>query len=255
MTLAAFHLTSIAALRKSVFTLAMNLRPYGKAIAVAFLLPAILPLASAPLRGAVITVPATASIYKSGGNSSPYNGNDPPFISFSPSTVTAVRFTNVSGTVSYNGIGFIGPDGDPNSQGDDPSVGGLSGLLNDTNFPFVGVFTDDNVPAPPAPARLDFTGHRDFTSLSPLLNQVFYIGDGLTGTGSGTVQNFVPPASATHLYLGFLDNQYADNLGQLTATISVIPEPSSFVLSAIGTLGLILTLAARRKANNKVSCA
>lgn len=148
------------------------------------------------------------------------------------------------------GSGLFGPDGNPNVRQNDPTgVGGLSGLLGDSNFPLAGVFTDDNVPLPPAPPTLDFTGHQDFASLSPLLRQVFYIGDGLTGTGSGAVQVFYPPVTATHLYLGFLDNQYGDNSGELSATIRVtnLPEPGSLLLGVIGTLVLIATLAARRR--------
>jgi len=44
-----------------------------------------------------------------------------------------------------------------------------------------------------------------FTSVSPLLQQVFWIGDALTGTGSGSVQQFFAPTGATRLFLGPLD--------------------------------------------------
>jgi hypothetical protein len=38
-------------------------------------------------------------------------------------------------------------------------------------------------PADPAPARLHFEGQANQASYAPLLNQPFFIGDGLTGTG------------------------------------------------------------------------
>ena len=44
-----------------------------------------------------------------------------------------------------------------------------------------------------------------FASLSPLIDQVFFIGDGLTGDGSGSVQQFIVPTGATALYLGITD--------------------------------------------------
>jgi hypothetical protein len=42
-------------------------------------------------------------------------------------------------------------------------------------------------------------------SFTPLLNQTFFIGDGLTGTGAGNRQSFAVPSGATLLYLGFAD--------------------------------------------------
>ncbi|HEY3242752.1 MAG TPA: hypothetical protein VGM03_05305 [Phycisphaerae bacterium] len=48
----------------------------------------------------------------------------------------------------------------------------------------------------------------------PGLRQPFFIGDGLTGTGSGAVQQFLVPDGATRLFLGTIDgcewsNNYA----------------------------------------------
>ena len=57
-----------------------------------------------------------------------------------------------------------------------------------------------------APPTLDFTSiGENFTSLSPLIDQVFFIGDGLTGTGTGTQQSFNVPDSATTLVFGVAD--------------------------------------------------
>jgi hypothetical protein len=82
---------------------------------------------------------------------------------------------------------------------------------------------------------------------SPALNQPFFIGDGLTGAGFGSVQTFHVLDDATRLYLGFADafffqglpGWYDDNTGSFTAVFTVaprgaVPEPSSLVLALLG---------------------
>ena len=114
----------------------------------------------------------------------------------------------------------------------------------------VGVFLDDNLPtSSPAPADLDFspsgTG-TNFTTLSPALQQAFFIGDGLTGTGTGDAQSFAVPAGATRLYLGTADGTgWSNNTGSFSVTISVLPEavavptlsPQMLVLLGIAMAG------------------
>jgi len=116
----------------------------------------------------------------------------------------------------------------------------------------VGVFTDGTEPADPAPIRLDFGagGITDaFTTLAPELNQVFFIGDGLTGTGSGAAQQFTAPSTATHLYLGFADatqfgdptglpGDYGDNMGSLEATFD-IDDPTPALAATWGALKVL----------------
>ena len=76
----------------------------------------------------------------------------------------------------------------------------------------------------PAPAGLDFSTPpaRSQPSMAPVLNQVFFIGDGLTGTGSGSVQQFVVPLGATRLYLGSSDGPGANynNSSNFAVTVS-----------------------------------
>src|SRR5258708_39468792 len=72
----------------------------------------------------------------------------------------------------------------------------------------VGVFVPTGGPSGAAPALLNFASSgigTSFTSLSPLLDQVFHIGDGLTGNDTGTVQQFFVPSGAGTLYLGISD--------------------------------------------------
>jgi hypothetical protein len=111
------------------------------------------------------------------------------------------------------------------------SRGGISGIVDtQTNMFLVGVFTNGAPPSALAPRALDFSagalGH-DFQSLSPVLQQQFFIGDGHTATGA--LQRFFAPPGATTLSLGFADGYnfsgtpgcYQDNSGALTANVVV----------------------------------
>jgi hypothetical protein len=122
----------------------------------------------------------------------------------------------------------------------------------------VGVFLDNGLPAA-APAALNYNGTTlSFTqgSYSPQIGQVFFIGDGLTGTGSGFTQQFNVPPTATRLYLGFADagsfngppDYYADNPGSLTVSGLVrgpampVPIPAIFVLVLVIGLSCLVGL-------------
>jgi Flp pilus assembly protein TadG len=98
--------------------------------------------------------------------------------------------------------------------------------IADANIPLnalVGVFLsntepDDNT----APANLDFStvASRNFTTLQPALQQVFFIGDGLTD--SGQQQTFIAPSGATRLFLAQWDfYQWSNNVGTRTVQISI----------------------------------
>ena len=94
-------------------------------------------------------------------------------------------------------------------EGGNQSPNNVAGFLSVPIDALVGVFLGPNPPTSnAAPASIDFSGGAvglSFTTLSPLVQQAFFIGDGLTGSGSGTVQKFIVPAGATRLYLGTVD--------------------------------------------------
>jgi beta-lactam-binding protein with PASTA domain len=118
--------------------------------------------------------------------------------------------------------------------------GGLSGLTAPWSAP-VGVFLSDDAPDPAAtPANLNFSAAglgEDFSSLSPLLQQPFLIGDGRTP--DGVVQQFVVPAGATRLFVGVMDdNAWTTNIGdgfELTVvsprSADIVTEPVSGVVT------------------------
>ena len=104
----------------------------------------------------------------------------------------------------------------------------------------IGVFLNDTQPSlSPAPGSLDFSvaGGMDFVSLSPLLKQAFFIGDG--STASATVQQFLIPAGATRLFLGTMDGfEWNNNGGSLSVTITSIPEPATLILFGAGLVAI-----------------
>ena len=114
-----------------------------------------------------------------------------------------------------------------------------------------GVFTN-GIPSGSAPAPITLTGD-SFSTLSPVLDQMFLMAAGTTQPG-GVMQGFVVPAGATDLYLGYLDSYYPDNSGYFTTTIlqysgtyvsnnvaeaSSVPEPGSLAI-LLGSFGLLV---------------
>lgn len=185
------------------------------------------------------TVPATANIFGAGHTVAPAPAGNgagmlPPVFNLPAGTNRVARFTSVTGSVSYGNGNFNGPDGgDFFGPTDLTPFGGISGIKADSTAFLAGVFLDGSEPADPAPALLDFRStnglNTNFASLAPGLRQVFYIGNGLTT--NGVAQNFVVPAGATRLALGFADGFnrnvsggpgfYGDNAGSLSVGFTV----------------------------------
>ena len=214
------------------------------------------------------TVPATANIY-SAGLSSPIApggsgaGTLPVYVPVSPGQ-NAFQFS-ASGSITENNWGgdggvYHGPDGGTISGVTVFAFGGLSGFNSDLTLPLGGVFLTDAAPQDPAPPTLDFSSQGlglDFLTLSPLIGQVFFIGDGQTS--GGVTQTFSVPAGATRLYLGCPDSPfgnglpgaYDDNAGTLNLMVTPVPEPGMGVLSSVlAALFLMRRQAARRVYRN-----
>lgn len=148
----------------------------------------------------------------------------------------AVFSFSTTGAVSNGpGGGGPGPDGDTPPSFTFVLVENGMATLNAPLNSLIGIFLDDTQPdLSDAPAGLDFSVlGLDFASLSPLLKQSFFIGDGLT-SGAAT-QTFTAPAGATRLYLGSMDGfQWTENSGEFSVTI--VPAPAAAAL--VGLAGL-----------------
>ena len=217
---------------------------------------------SASVHAATVNVQATSSIWlatqPAGSGVTGYFGTDyAPANSPVELALTGGALTfSASGSTSVDGNCFAGPDGGscyPNESGFSPSP--ASAAYNGPATALIGIFengTVNNVAS--SSPFLDYTVSGNFskTSYSPGLNQIFFIGDGLTGTGSGSTQLFNAPAGATLLFLAVADSIGArtGNVGFLTVEVNgatPVPLPAAAWLMMFGLGGLGL-LARRRKA-------
>ncbi len=187
-----------------------------------------------------LNVPATSCPWLAGaanGTSAnvgnPHNNPDyapaacPKLMSGVPLTAgQALQFDSINGGAGNDpAMASFTPDGNPNDvQGNwSGAENGLSNMLCPLNS-VVGVFLDDNVPSTQGspPATLDFSTstNRDFTTLSPQIRQIFFIGDGLKNDGT-TKQGFIVPNGATRLYIGTMDGwEWNNNYGSFTTTVT-----------------------------------
>ena len=237
---------------------------FGPSLAVAGIGLAVVATPAAAQSGST-NISALASIFSSATDldGSIDNSSLPSVvIALTPGTGRILTFSSITGTIDPANTPH-GPDGgiyDGNGVNIN-SLGSISGVIdsNDRTLALMGAFTSANPATGAAPARLNFTGNHSFATLSPLLNQSFFIGDGLTGTGSGAIQQFFVPDGASFLQLGFADafvssniafvgdpSAYGDNHGSLTANYSVVatgaaaPEPGTAALLTGSALPLLV---------------
>lgn len=157
----------------------------------------------------------------------------PPLIPVTEGAVVRAISRATGGVSFFQGFDgpIFGPDGNEGSESILSGLGAISGYQGPEGA-LVGVFLDDAIPNNGVtPAPLDFTPSglgTNFDSLSPALEQVFFIGDGFRGAGEA--QQFIAPPGATRLALGIPDGfgfngqpgAYEDNNGAYGVRIRVI---------------------------------
>jgi Flp pilus assembly protein TadG len=200
-----------------------------------------------------MTIPATSNPFLAGqpanvsaSNGNPHNDPDwsagstnPPsnlggvHIESSPPAVptsipitggTSMTFDGINGGATndytdpnrYTADGNVGSNA-TNTAGDEHGIANMTAPINC----LVGVYTNGTVPgSSAAPTDLDFStdAERSYTTLSPQLNQIFFIGDGRNDAGE--VQHVVVPSGATTLYIATWDSyEWNNNIGSFTVTV------------------------------------
>ena len=204
-----------------------------------------------------LTVDARDNIYAIGMlGQEQYDGGGLPPVSFAVKPGEALTF-DVTGQVSMN-VGSGSNENDPDGVGaavpesSNTGAGAIAGIRAPNAGYLVGVFVPADGPHGPPPPPLDFTapGATSFTELSPQLGQVFFIGDGLTGDGTGVHQIFHAPAGAGFLYLGISDaggyngapSWYQDNAGIFTVVVTPLTHDLRILAIVGSSVGVIVVL-------------
>jgi hypothetical protein len=202
--------------------------------------------------GITVFVSAFTDIYQSGGyNDNAGQGAILPLAYVFPAgpgqvltflSVTGEWTCNVSTNLPYTADGTTNPMGSCYPRANISPIGPFSGYDNtDYQGAMVGMFLECGLPTTVAPTLRFYVNDgsqggikTDFEVLQPEIGQVFFVGDGLTGTGTGNHQMFLVPPTATHLYLGYVDSCsssgfgspgcYFDNGGAITAVFSITQQ-------------------------------
>jgi hypothetical protein len=185
----------------------------------------------------------------------------PPFVSVFGGDIIRVLDPAVGGVNFFNGFGppFFGPEGNGLGGSNLNPLGGISGYIGPQG-PLAGVFLDNLIPVGTPPPTLDFSPGglgTDFITLSPIIGQIFYIGNGVTS--GGEFQTFIAPLGATRLFLGIPDGfsfvgapgAYDDNDGSYQVRIGInevptgVPEPATILMMLAG-FGFVAAARIRR---------
>lgn len=210
-------------------------------------------LCAAPAVAGTIAVDSTTDIWlagqPSGSTVTGFFGTDTATTN-SPVLLVASggsTFTfSATGSTSVDAFCFAGPDGNgcyPDETGFGVGPANGIGTYKGPANALIGVFLSDDQPTGlGGPDSLDFTDPLvvGAAGFAPLLNQIFFIGDGLTGDGSGAIQTFLAPTGSTRLFLAVADSigSSVGNEGSLRVTFGstggAVPEPASWALMIAG---------------------
>ena len=224
------------------------------------------PTAMSAQTGSTAALSAESNIFRAGGNVgvSLTDGITPFLINITATGTGRIATFGASGSTTCGCVGSQGPDGGFTGNPDTKinSWGSISGISGPGGMFLVGVFLGADLPSSAPTRRTVVPQAASFDDI--LLGQVFFIGDGFTGTGSGSIQQFFVPDGATRLYLGFVDGgnfqgnplAFTGNAGSLAVTwaiqgttpTSTVPEPSTIALLAAGFIGMGVMTRKRRVA-------
>jgi len=204
----------------------------------------------------VVSVPGTANPWLAGQPPGPPDGGGDSAPAESPvlagSVIPGGTVTWTATGLESNGPGYpeVGPDGDLANLSGFGLIDHYFGAENDIsdvlNVPIdslMGVFLGPGGPSGPVPTPLDFSViGLNYTSLSPTLDQPFYMGDGST-------ESLMVPAGATSLYLGTMDGfGWNNNPGSFTVDFTEgVTAPDAGSTAAMLGVAFGLIGFARRK--------
>ena len=187
-----------------------------------------------------LTVPGTANPWLAGMPDGWMSGSIDVAPTHSPVEVPGVPIVpgksltfRASGGVNHSGEAPLVPDGgSPWTRGGE---NGISGAVLIPLDALVGVFLGPDQPnLSAAPAALNFGTFesRDYLTLSPLLKQVFFIGDGLTSDGRR--QQVIVPSGATRLFLGSMDGSgWYNNSGSFSVKMPAVFDGGATVVNVV----------------------
>jgi hypothetical protein len=202
-----------------------------------------------------VSVPGTANLWLAGmadGTTMSYSNGQPSDSAPAQSPVLVSGMQSGAGQwVEFSGVtGLVSIDPTWHSMGPEGLDGYVRSRVYGTNYwksnitapvdGLIGVFLSDMVQIGIVPPALDFStaASRDYSTLSPMLNQTFFIGDGLVT--DGTQQKVFVPAGATRLFLGTLDtSQWGNNTGAFDLTVTVVPEPATMTMLTLAGAALL----------------
>ena len=191
-----------------------------------------------------VTVRATDVIYAAGNQASfatQAGGTVPQAVIDIPPDTKSISMKSVTGSIAcrsregcitLDGETYHDPDGHPGNYISTTGWESISGFSAGGQGYLLGVFLAPNGPSGTAPAAESYPPMNKHARVHrPLLDQTFFIGDGLTKNGHGTRQIIKVPVCATQLVLGISDacngygqpGCYADNQGTWTVTYKTAP--------------------------------